>query len=301
MRALGDGVFDDDSFPGMVWQVLPQEDKDAFTTLRSAFFSETHKVFQKIVKKIYRFVFRNSEFSTERGIISGFYFCGPFYLVDLRQLKKFVCLSKGEIQSGLVILGYRSIKTNETDALLPKIFPQLENNGFYLRRWEFYSATYSAKKCYITPMPNVGFHVMDIEEIQEEAVKKKEKEKTLYQTLEEKPKTFKPKVKLPKLLITAPPPPPPSPLPSMIPKIPQNDELLDFPIINEMEMPMNDFNGFLSPMLDHDFLSPITDQDYMLPMNVPDQSKDPFESITIEDHVKSDGEDRYTPLDDFDF
>lgn len=300
MRALGDGVFDDDSFPGMVWQVLPQEDKDTFTSLRSAFFSETHKIFQKIVKKIYRFVFRNSEFSAERGIVSGFYFCGPFYLVDLRQLKKFVCLSKGEIQSGLAILGYRSIKTNETDALLPKIFPQLEKNEFYLRRWEFFSATYSTKKCYITPMPDIGFHVMDIEEIKEEAERKKEKEKTLYQTLEEKSKKVTTKHILPKPLITAPPPPPPSPLPSLVPNMPQSDELIDFPVINEMEMPMNDFNGFISPIPDLNFFSPIADQDYVSPMNVQDDSNHHFDSISFEYHAKSDDEDRFNPLDDFD-
>ena len=212
MRTLGESIFDDDSFPGIVWLNLPEEDQNDFLNLRSRFFSKLKLDFLKILPKIYRFVFRNAEYYAERGIIAGFFFCGPFYIVDFRQLKKFICLSKSEIESKLHIIGYEIIKTYETQILLRKIFPQLEGNEVMLNRWIFFSATESAKSCFLSPFPDIGMPVLNLAQINPSPQSKPAK-------------YFMPG---PMKLITyvkPPPPPPSSPLPSLATQNDDNDEL----------------------------------------------------------------------------
>ena len=227
MRSLGNTIFDDDSFPGYVWMSLPEEDQNEFLVMRSHFFEHLKLDFIKILPKIYNFVFRNAEYYTERGISAGFFFCGPFFFVDFRQLKKFICLSKSEVEAKLKILGYEPIQTYETQILLRTVFPQLYGNEVMLSRWIIYSATDQTKTCFVSPFPSMETPVLNLSQINPSQPAKKKGPAPL------RLKTY----------VEPPPPPPLSPLPSLLPVDTQDDDeirLLNFdPFDNMNDTPFN--------------------------------------------------------------
>lgn len=159
MKSFGKAIFDDNSFPGVQWNVLPEEDRDEFLSLRDKFYDGYLKDnYQDILTELYKFNFRNPEYVEERSVISGISFCGPYILINFRQLKNVICRYKCSIQIGLNALGYVVEPNLATKYFAIKTsMPTVTNDPILAEKWDIYVCDSDAGFCFLTRFEGIKF------------------------------------------------------------------------------------------------------------------------------------------------
>ncbi|EAY20783.1 hypothetical protein TVAG_391670 [Trichomonas vaginalis G3] len=234
MRSFGREIYEDDSFPGSFWNMLPEEDRDAFLVMRDNFYEGFKgENYQDILEEIYKYNFRNPEFVEERSIVSGLAFCGPYLLINYRQFKKVICRYKCSIHNGLSALGYK-LETNDAKKItvITAAIQSVIDDPVLAERWDMYGYYSGTGSVFLTNCSDLNLPLIELRD---------EKETTNSHTFGNLP-------------IVKAPPPPESPLPPYKFTIAEN-------ILNEeedhIEFQQNTMSNPIISPLDEDNFDPL--------------------------------------------
>lgn len=126
------------------WDLLPEADKEIYTTLRTAFQSTTKSTsreqkkiqFKSEIRSILDFIESSDRDREDRSIVSGIAFTGPFICVNTRQLKNLIGKCKSSINGCFQQLGYVAVKTKpKARTVVLSILPSLHGDPGAQRQW----------------------------------------------------------------------------------------------------------------------------------------------------------------------
>ena len=125
--------------PVTFWNMLDQEDKNEYLTLRDSFHNSTSRErhgnsIQGDLQTIRNYIDRKEQGKEIRSIVAGIAFSGTFVCVNTSQLKNLLGRCKSSINNGFLLLGYASAKTKVRQCII-SMMPSLLKDSSLLKQW----------------------------------------------------------------------------------------------------------------------------------------------------------------------